>query len=108
MGIGVVPRSVACAVVREDPPEVYVADDQETLNWVLALQVIARTPARDLPEELRDRLRDALRGERWGEAVQLWIEHHTEVDVYPSFDFYMATDVAMGADELQFTPLFGD
>lgn len=102
------PRSVACAVVREDPPEVYVAEDQETLNWVLALNVVARTPAADLPGDLRRRLRDALLAERWGEAVQLWIESRTEVDVYPSFDLFMASDVEMGADELQFTPLFED
>jgi len=103
-----VPRSIACAVIREDPPEVFVADDQETLNWVLALHVVARTPARELPPALRDRLRDALRNERWGEAVQLWIEHRTEVDVYPSFDCFTSSDVDMGADELQFTPLFED
>ena len=95
-------------MIREDPPEVYVAEDQETLNWVLALYVVAQTPARELPEALRDRIRNALREEQWGEAVQLWIEHRTEVDVYPSFELYTARDVELGADELQFTPLFED
>ena len=34
-------RLIACAVVRDDPPQVFVAEDLETLNWVLALQVVA-------------------------------------------------------------------
>jgi hypothetical protein len=29
-------RLIACAVVRDDPPQVFVAEDLETLNWVLA------------------------------------------------------------------------
>lgn len=37
------PRSVACAVVHDEPPTVFVAEDLETLNWVLALNLIART-----------------------------------------------------------------
>jgi len=101
-----VPRTVACAVIRDDPPEVLIAEDQETLNWVLALHVIARTPGSTLPPDLRDRLRTALRNEQWGEAVGLWIDRHTEVDVYPSFGFYTARDVELASEELQFTPLF--
>ena len=34
------------AVVRTDPPEVYLADDVDTLQWVLALQVVAAHRAR--------------------------------------------------------------
>lgn len=43
------PRSVACAVVRDEPPEVFV-EDQDTLNWVLALKLIARTPGAELAD----------------------------------------------------------
>lgn len=100
------PRSVAVAVVRDDPPEVFVADDQDTLNWVLALKLIARTPGGEFPSELRDRLRTALRSEQWGEAVELWMSTRTEVDVYPSFELYDNADVEMAAHELEFTPLF--
>jgi hypothetical protein len=49
-----------------------------------------------------------LRNEQWGEAVGLWIDRHTEVDVYPSFGFYTARDVELASEELQFTPLFED
>jgi hypothetical protein len=102
------PRFVACAVVRDDPPQVFVAEDQDTLNWVLALELISRTPGRELPEALRDRLRAALREERWGDAVELWMHNRPEVDVYPSFELYTVQDVELAAQELEFTPLFED
>jgi hypothetical protein len=103
------PSSISCAVVRDDPPEVFVADDIETLHWVLALNLIARTRGSDVSTEQRDALRSALRDERWGDAVELWMTVYPgEIDVYPSYDFYVARDVALAADELQFTPLFRD
>jgi hypothetical protein len=102
------PHVVACAVVRDDPPAVFLAADQDTLNWVLALKLIAVTPGRELPEGLRDELRAALREERWGEAVALWMRDRPEVDVYPSFELYTASDVELAAQELEFTPLFKD
>ncbi len=102
------PRIVACAVVRDDPPRVFLAEDEASLNWVLALQLIARTPGRDLPTELRDQLRDALRGEQWGTAVELWMRSRPEVDVYPGFELYTSRDVELAPLELEFTPLFED
>lgn len=102
------PRSIACAVVRDDPPQVFIADDEETLNWVLALKLISRTPGGELPKGLRDSLRKALREERWGDAVVLWMHDRPEVDVYSSFDLYSAKDVELGPQELEFSPLFRD
>jgi hypothetical protein len=102
------PRFVACAVVRDNPPQVFIADDQETLNWVLALRLIAVTPGRELPEHLREGLRDALREERWGDAVELWMHNRPEVDVYSSNELYTDSDVELAAQELEFTPLFRD
>ncbi len=101
-------RSIAVAVVRDEPPEVFVADDQETLNWVLALKLIARTPGSELEPALRDQLRAALRDEQWGVAVEMWMAGRTAVDVYPSFEFYTERDVELAAQELEFTPLFKD
>ena len=40
---------VACAVVRDDPPRVFVAEDLDTLNWVLANQLVARRPGGTCP-----------------------------------------------------------
>ncbi len=101
-------RSVACAVVRDDPPQVFIAEDQETMNWVLALRLIARIPGHELADGLRDRLRQALRDELWGDAVEMWMQNRPEVDVYPSFELYTERDVELAAQELEFTPLFKD
>jgi hypothetical protein len=100
--------SVACAVVRDDPPQVFIAEDQETLNWVLALNLIARTRGSDLNDDFRATLRQALREEQWGEAVELWMRDRPEVDVYPAFELHTAQDVELAAHELEFTPLFQD
>lgn len=100
------PKSVACAVVRDDPPTVFVADDLETLNWVLALKLIARIPGSTLEAGLRDELQAALIEERWGDAVSLWMHFGPEVDVYPSFEFHIQRDVELAPEELQFSPLF--
>jgi len=98
---------VSVAIVHEDPPRVFMAEDQETLNWVLALHLIASTPAERFPRHLAESFRSALVEERWADAVLSWIDHHdVAVDVYSSETLYQATDVEMGAHELQFTPLF--
>jgi hypothetical protein len=103
------PRSVACAVVHGDPPEVFTAEDVETLHWVIGLKLIARTPGRRVPDGLRQELRAALAEERWGDAVALWMEVTPEaIDVYPSFDLFLPEDVELGPEELQFSPLFVD
>jgi hypothetical protein len=98
---------VACAVVRDDPPRVFVAQDLATLNWVLACQLVALTPGSDLPVGERDALRMALTEERWGDAVFAFIGRTgMAVDVYESIDFYGPIDVEVGPLELQLTPLF--
>ncbi len=99
-------KLVACAVVRDDPPMVFLAEDQMTLNWVLALRLIARIPAAEIPDDLRDELRTALRTEQWGDAVELYMSMHPEVDVYPSHAVYSSDDVELAAQELEFSPLF--
>ena len=100
---------VACAVVRDDPPRVFVAQDIDTLNWVLACHLVAKTPARELADGERGELRRALREERWGDAVFAFIARTgTAVDVYESTDMHLAADAAVGPLELQLTPLFAD
>ena len=102
-------RSVACAVVHDDPPQVFVAEDMETLNWVLALELIARTPSSEVPAALLEPLRAALRDEHWASAVDTWMKFRPgNIDVYSSFDLHTPSDVDLAAEELQFTPLFRD
>jgi hypothetical protein len=100
-------RLVACAVVRDDPPRVFVAEDLATLNWVLACQLVATTPGRDLPVGERDALRVALAEERWGDAVFAFIDRTgIAVDVYESIELFGPADLEVGPLELQLTPLF--
>lgn len=47
-------KQLACAVVRDDPPEVYAAEDLETLNWILAVRVVAARRASELSPNVRD------------------------------------------------------
>ena len=98
---------VACAVVRDDPPRVFVAENLDTLNWVLACQLVAKTPGSELPPGERVALRQALREERWGDAVFAFIARTgTAVDVYESTELHAAAEAAVGPLELQLTPLF--
>ena len=79
---------------RGDPPTVYLADDVDALQWVLALQVVARGASPDWPSEVRATLRQALLDERWADAVVAWMDHTgAVVDVYPSVDVASSTDV---------------
>lgn len=103
---------LAYAVVHDDPPQVYAAETVEVLQWVIALEVVARTPAATLSAGTVQTLREALLEERWGDAVELWIRtSDTVIDVYPDGLRVWTTD-AIQADiadvRLQFTPLFSD
>jgi hypothetical protein len=100
---------VACAIVRDDPPRVFVAEDLDTLNWVLACRLVATTPGHELPAGERAALRQALREERWGDAVFAFIARTgTAVDVYESTELHLRGEAAVGPLELQLTPLFRD
>jgi len=101
--------SVAYAVVRQDPPEVFVAEDVEVLNRVLALELVGRTSSGDLDVEDCAILRAALIEERWADAVVQWMRlRGVSVDVYTHLHVYTVQDVPselVGA-QLQFAPIF--
>ncbi len=100
---------VAYAVVRQDPPEVFVAEDIEVLNRVLALESVARTSPDALETAERHELRTALLEERWADAVVRWMRLcGVAVDVYTHLHVYSAADIPadlVGA-QLQFAPIF--
>jgi hypothetical protein len=103
------PRIVSVAIVREDPPSVFIAEDMETMNWVLALKLVARSGSDQFGSGLREYLREALLEERWADAVYAWMDAmDVEVDIYASEDMFTARDVEFAPTELQFTPLFRD
>lgn len=102
-------ESVACAVVHDDPPQVLLAEDLDTLHWVLALRLVAATPSGEVPAHLRAPLRAALLEERWADAVVMWMSFRAgAVDVYPSHDLFRAGDLPVASAELQFRPLYAD
>lgn len=103
---------LAYAVVRREPPDVFVAEDIDVLQRVIALEVVAQTPPAGLSEESRDDLRRALLEERWGDAVAGWIElTGVPIDVYTGGLLVWtaeAVDAEISGLELQFAPLFRD
>jgi hypothetical protein len=102
---------LAYAVVHDEPPQVYAAEDVGVLQWVVALEVVARTPASTFPADIVKALREALLEESWGDAVELWMRTSgTIIDVYP--DGLRVWTADLQADianiRLQLTPLFAD
>lgn len=104
------PGRVAIGVLRADPPQVFLAESDDVLGRVLALHVVARSRARELsPSGLLDSIRQALLGERWGEAVDLWMQATGAViDAYPDESIY--TDEDLDSDrasiEIRVAPIF--
>jgi hypothetical protein len=102
-----VPRVVSIAVLHADPPHVIVAEDLPTLSWRIALELVAKTPASELPELEAEEIRNDLLEEQWGSAVEKWVLcTGAWMDVYESWDLHLAEEVELAPAELQFTPLF--
>lgn len=102
---------VAYAVVRSDPPDVYLAEDVDVLARLLALELVARTDPSTLPPGKAAVVREALLEERWADALVDWIGiTGMEVDVYTHL--HVTTDGELPAEligaQLQFAPLFRD
>ena len=100
---------VAYAVVRTEPPQVFLATDVDVLQRVLAVELVARTPPTALEPSERSAICDALLDERWADAVVAWIGRMgVEVDVYTHLHVFGEDDLPadlVGA-QLQFAPLF--
>ena len=100
--------TVACAVVRDAPPILMLAEDLEVLQRALALRLVARSESPRLTDAQREGMQAALLDERWGDAIAAWIDHTgVAVDIYTE-PILTAADVPadlVGA-ELQFAPLF--
>ena len=104
-------NGVAYAVVRFDPPEVFLAEDIDVLQRLLALELVADTDPSELSGEGAEALRQALLDERWGDAVVTWMElSGVAVDVYTFLPVYGPDELPselIGA-QLQFKRLFRD
>jgi len=100
---------VAYAVVRSEPPQVFLAEDVDVLHRLLATELVARTSADVLSPGETEQIKQALLDERWGDAVLAWIDlMKIEVDVYTHLHVYTENDLPVdliGA-QIQFSPLF--
>ena len=104
-------NGVAYAVVRFDPPAVYLAEDLDVLQRLLALELVADTDPALLTREGADELRKALLDERWGDAVVTWMTlSGVAVDVYTFLPIYGRDELPgeMIGAQLQFKRLFRD
>ena len=101
---------VAVGVVRGEVPQVFLAENVEVLGRLLALHLVARTPAANVGVSA-ETIRAALLEERWGDAVLAWMgATDNVVDGYD--DEHVWTEERLDrtfADfELRLTPLFQD
>ena len=107
------PTVGAYAIVREEEPAVFLAENADVLARVLALRVVARMPSASITSPARlEEMRSALLEERWGDALVAWIEEtDTPVDVYdesPDVWTNRALDADQASMEIRMAPLFGD
>jgi hypothetical protein len=106
------PGRVAFAVVHDDPPRVYIAEDEHVLSRLVALRVVALTRPESLPSPAAvEELRECLLEERWADAIFSWVEMSgIAVDAYP--DEVIWTEAALDAEraalEVRMSPLFRD
>ncbi len=105
------PAAGAYAVVREDVPKVFVAEDVDVLARVLALHLVGQLAAESVRSPSRlEEMRSALLEERWGDALIAWIEEtDIPVDVYDE-PLPIWTESALDAEqasmEIRMAPLF--
>jgi hypothetical protein len=102
----------AYAVVNREPPEVFIADDEFVLTRVVALHVVASTPASAFAdEEQLLGIRAALLEERWVDALTGWVDvFGITVDGYPDEPVWSdeQLDEERVALEVRLAPIFRD
>jgi hypothetical protein len=106
------PGRVAVAVLHSDPPQLFLAESEETLSRVLALRLVAqRAPSEFSTDEIVDDIRAALLEEEWARAVELWLMSTDEaLDVWGSEELVWdgTLDDERTAMEIRLAPIFED
>jgi hypothetical protein len=97
-------------VLHSDPPQLFLAESEETLSRVLALRLVAAcAPADFAVDEAVDDIRAALLDEEWARAVELWLMSTDEaLDVWGSEELVWdaALDDERTAMEIRLAPIF--
>ncbi len=106
------PGRIAVAVLHSDPPQVFLAESDETLSRVLALRLVARRgPSEFASERTVDDIRAALLAEEWARAVELWLmSSDEELDVWGSEELSWdeELDDERTSMEIRLAPIFDD
>lgn len=103
---------VTYAIVKDaDDPRVLLATEDSVMSRLLAMHVVAATPASEIPPAKLGAIRDALLEERWADAVGAWIEiFDTVIDVFADEEVISAEDLdeERAALEIRVSPIFRD
>lgn len=106
------PGRVSVAVLRSDPPVVFLAESDAVVGRLLALRLVARTRPSELAASgLLEDIRRALLEERWGDAVAIWMRATSQVvDVYPDDEIMTAQRLNhdTASMEIRLAPIFED
>jgi hypothetical protein len=88
------PGRIAVGIVRCDPPEVVLAENEYVLARALALEVVATTDPTTIDGGFLERIRAALLEEDWATAVGEWISATGyAVDGYPDEPVWTERDL---------------
>jgi hypothetical protein len=76
----------AYAIVKTDPPQLFLAENAAVISRLIALKVVAREDAAHFAAGRLGVIRDALLEERWADAVVTWMSAtDTFIDVYEEY-----------------------
>ena len=76
----------AYAIVKSDPPRLFLADNADVISRLIALKVVASADAAVFGAFRSTTVRAALLEERWADAVVMWMDATgTDIDVYEEF-----------------------
>ncbi len=101
---------VAYAVVRSEDPTIFVGESVEVLARVIALELVAKTPAWQFGSSL-NAVRDYLLEQEWAEAIVAWMNATGDViDIYPDEVVWTESDASEEQTlfEIRLSPIFRD
>ena len=76
----------AYAIVKSDPPQLFLAQNAAVISRLIALKVVAQQDPAQLAPGRISIIRDALLEERWADAVVTWMSAtDTFIDVYEEY-----------------------
>jgi hypothetical protein len=76
----------AYAIVKTDPPQLFLAENAAVMSRLIALKVVAREDPALFPDGRIEVIREALLEERWADAVVAWMgATDTFIDVYEEY-----------------------